>query len=437
MTIGPFGDYWVIAEDQLLCQSQLKLPELSTLLSSSLMLSLTPRVAQSSAPQFQFEKGTEAAVKVTAANHSQQNLRRVELELWSVAEPSEFYDASSKVRSHKTLIGRQVIPKIEAGGEVSQDIPWTAAQRPLGSHRLVALATAKEETPGGAMAPVAIIGPSRPVKSVIDFNLADLQTNTVYLNAATPYVIIETAVGEERRVTIDVWNRGPDPAHNIVVSVPLSHIDVLSGQVFSGSGSCIQEIDYFICRAPVLENQATLRIELNIRPRYHMTAMPYTVTSDTADPDDILMPREHHDMRMELTNINGSSVAPGGSVLIDVLARNAGLEPTDEVVLHGFAGPWPQVTQADVNLQTNSCQMVEPPCDGISCPDPLKYPALFTCRVQASSFGGLRPGNAIGNSYDIRAPANGVTALGVWTAAEGMEWNADDNAAALAVDVKK
>ena len=184
-------------------------------------------------------------------------------------------------------------------------------------------------------------------------------------------------------------------------------------------------------------DQATLRIELNIRPKYYMTAMPYTVTSDTADPDDILMPREHHDMRMELTNINGGSVAPGASVLIDVLARNAGLEPTDEVVLHGFAGPWPEVTQADVNLQTNSCEMVQPPCDGISCPDPRKHPALFTCRVQASSFGGLRPGNAIGNTYEIRAPANGVTAIGVWTAAEGMEWNADDNAAALAVDGKR
>lgn len=435
LVIGPFGDYYAVADGQVLCHSQLRLPEPGTLLTSPLGLSLLPHRVEDTAPKFQLDDDTDATVTVTVMNHSRQRLERVELELWSLAEPSEFYVAQSKAQIHTSLIGREVIGRFEPDSEVSVDIPWAAARRATRLHRLIALATAKDESPGGAMTPVAVVGPSKRVESVIDFDLADLETNIVYLNAATPYAIIETAVGEQRRVTINVWNRGPDPARNVVVSVPLSHVEVLQGQIFSGSGTCSREVDAFICRAPVLHDGATLGIELNIRPRYYLTAMPYTVTSDTDDPDEILMPREHHDMRMELINVNGGSVQPGDSVLIDMRARNAGLEPTDEVVLHGFAGPWPQVTQADVNLQTNSCAMVQPSCEGSSCQDPATHPALFTCRVQASSFGGLQPGHAIGSSYDIIAPAGGPVALGVWTAAEGMEWNTADNAAAVVVDV--
>jgi photosystem II stability/assembly factor-like uncharacterized protein len=222
---------------------------------------------------------------------------------------------------------------------------------------------------------------------------AELETNTLWLNAPNPWLPVVTNPGEQRRMVLDVDNNGPDTARNVVVRIAtgsLLRVDRY-GPVYSGQTmDCSQDAAALTCVLGDIPDGDTFYIELYVTPLVTLTAVPVYLTADTPQTSPNVGGLDL------VAAITGPDSFQAGTILTyTVTVTNTGDETAESNRVHGAIGPWPAVTLGHrVDL--------DPACSAEDTSARDDEPFTYIC-----SFWFLGPGESVSYRFQIAAPESG------------------------------
>jgi hypothetical protein len=279
--------------------------------------------------------------------------------------------------------------------------------------------------------PFVVRGPSVEA-SRVRVESADLDYQTPLLNAVTPFAIISTPVGEPRRMVLDVRNRGPAAARDVVLDV-FDANGAIELEVHTPSqGVCTRYVDRVRCAFgtidPAFVAEVGVMVTLSAAVE-GLRALPTELTTTSPSTSAFPVPELLADLSARIEA--GGAIGAGG-VRHVVRIANGGPAVAPNTRLVGEIGPWPAVTQADLGPLPEGCSSPLDTCAGEDCAVLEQAPAIYQCDVWPEASLQVAPGEQPAIAIDVLGGAGPRVLHAVRVVTSRPEGGVADNLAALA-----
>lgn len=373
MAFASNGAMYVGQGNRVVCRPVFELPDADP----NHPLAVEVRIEDVSSGQLVSEVPVQTPVRarMTITNRNSQPVSDVLVEAWLEAPGG------------RALVFSQPGTSVGVDGlELEFELP---APVQLGRHRLIASADLPTDAPSGALTWfVTSNAPAAPEPYV---EYAELSANTLWLNYNDPWFPVVTEPGEQRRMVLDVDNKGPDTARNVVVRIAtgtLIRVDQYGPIRIGQTLDCSSDSAALTCRLGDMPAGTRQSIELYVTMLRTITAVPVYLTSDTPSKG---VPSGGLDLVTELSGPD--SHIPGETIEYTLTVTNEGDETADSMRVNGAIGPWPAASVAHlVSFSDPACQ-IEP----VFARD--EAPLTYSCSAYF-----LQPGERYDLTIRIAAP---------------------------------